>query len=40
MAIADGKYKMDTKNLENYMPKGTAYQEKLKNLAANLINKA
>jgi hypothetical protein len=40
MAIADGKYKMDTKNLDNYMPKGAAYQEKLRNLAADLIHKS
>jgi hypothetical protein len=40
MAIAKGKYKMDVDHLENYMPKGAAFQEKLKQLAVNLIQKS
>lgn len=40
LTIANGKYKMDANNLENYMPKGPAYKEKLKNLALNLIQNA
>ena len=40
MTIAQGKYKMDANNLDNYMPKGPAYKEKLKNLALNLIQNA
>lgn len=31
---------MDTKSLDNYMPRGAAYKEKLKSLAANLIQNA
>jgi hypothetical protein len=37
LTIASGKYKMDTSAVDNYMPKGPAYKEKLKSLAANLI---
>ena len=37
LTIAQGKYKMDTKNLDNYMPKNNAYYEKLKTLAVSLI---
>ena len=40
MTIAHGKYKMDTEALDNYMPRGPAYKEKLKTLALNLIQNA
>ena len=39
LTIAKGKYKMDVKSLDSYMPRGVAYQEKLKVLAISLIEK-
>lgn len=37
VAIAKDKYKMNLTKIDNYMPKGIAYQEKMKMLEKKLI---